>query len=172
MVTDHDQPLLVLRMDVSGMAHQREVILPFAIGIEHTKTSVNVGTLLRSAHCFGAALVFTVGKRYKYQCSDTTKAARNMPVIHFADWHEFRAHQWPDWDLVAVECIESAPELSKFDHPRSAIYVLGPEDGNISQVVLDWPNVRKVKIESRFCLNVATAGSIVMWHRNSQRGAK
>lgn len=31
MVTEHDPHLLVLRMDVSGMAHQREVILTLSL---------------------------------------------------------------------------------------------------------------------------------------------
>lgn len=142
----------------------------FAIGVEHIKNKENIGTLLRSAYCFGASLVFTVGRRYHRQSSDTVQAPRHIPLIHFACWEDFRVHQWPEWNLVAVEIVDSAVDLAKFDHPRSAIYVLGPEDGSISRQVLEWPNVRKVQIQSRFCLNVATAGSIVMWHRQSQHG--
>src|SRR3990167_2467869 len=145
--------------------------MSFAIGIEHTKTPANLGTLLRSAYCFGAAMVFTVGKRYARQCSDTVYSTRHIPVIHFKDWTDFRAHQWPDWDLVAIELTEGARELSEFIHPRSAIYILGPEDGSISSEVLGWPRVQKIKIESAFCLNVATAGSIVMYQRTISRPA-
>ena len=36
----------------------------FEIGIFHTKTEQNVGTLWRSAFQLGAAGVFTIGKRY------------------------------------------------------------------------------------------------------------
>lgn len=37
----------------------------FGIGIYHTKNVLNVGTLWRSAHNFGASFIFTVGMRYR-----------------------------------------------------------------------------------------------------------
>lgn len=146
------------------------VSMAFAIGIEHNKSSVNLGTLLRSAGCFGASLVFTVGRRYKRQCSDTLQLTRHVPVLHFTDWQDFRKHQWLDWQLVAIEITEGATPVEKFTHPRSAIYLLGPEDGSISREPMSWPDVQKVYMPSFRCLNVATAGSIVMWHRSTQRG--
>ena len=35
------------------------------IGIENGKAEVNLGTLWRSAHIFGAVFLFTVGRRYR-----------------------------------------------------------------------------------------------------------
>lgn len=51
----------------------------FGVGIYHTKTEQNVGTLMRSAQCFGAAFVFTIGKRYHRQSSDTMNAMNALP---------------------------------------------------------------------------------------------
>lgn len=41
-------------------------------------------------------------------------------------------------------------------NPRRAVYLLGPEDGSISFLV---------QIPSTYCLNVATAGAVVMYDR-------
>ena len=43
----------------------------FGVGIENTKTHQNIGTLWRSASIMGASFMFTIGKRYKKQASDT-----------------------------------------------------------------------------------------------------
>lgn len=43
----------------------------------HAKKEVNLGTLMRSAFNFGAAYVFTVGRRYSEQASDTVRAVRH-----------------------------------------------------------------------------------------------
>ncbi len=52
-------------------------------------------------------------------------------------------------------------ELPSFRHPRCAAYVAGPERGELS------PELVKrcefvIKIPTKFCINVATAGVIVM----------
>jgi len=60
----------------------------FGIGIENTKTYQNIGTLYRSAIIFGANYIFTIGKRYKKQSSDTTKAFRHIPLYHFRTLNE------------------------------------------------------------------------------------
>jgi tRNA(Leu) C34 or U34 (ribose-2'-O)-methylase TrmL len=43
----------------------------FEIGIYHPKTRNNVGTLWRSAYQLGASGLFTIGRRYERQSSDT-----------------------------------------------------------------------------------------------------
>ena len=138
--------------------------MPFAIGIEHTKTETNVGTLMRSAFNFGASLVFTVGRRYRRQSSDTVAAFKHIPLLHFADWDEARRGLPMDWQPVIVELGEGAQSLPTFCHPKRAVYVLGPEDGSVSQIVQARYRTRVV-IPSRYCLNVAAAGSIVMYDR-------
>ena len=110
--------------------------MPFAIGIENVKSEVNVGTLMRSAYNFGASMVFTIGRRYRPQCGDTVKAWRTIPTMHFADWESYRRSAPRDWVPVAVEIIDQAELLPKFKHPERAVYLLGPEDGRISNVAL------------------------------------
>lgn len=144
--------------------------MPFAIGIEYTKTESNVGTLMRSAVNFGAALVFTVGRRYRRQASDTVHAAHQIPVLHFASWDDARRHLPIDWTPVVVELGDGAHRLETFVHPKRAIYILGPEDGSVSDEVQSRYR-NKVIIPSLRCLNVAVAGSVVMYDRVAKERA-
>src|SRR5258706_12916607 len=64
----------------------------FGVALWHPKHSVNLGTLLRSAHIFGAAFVCTIGERYRNQASDTIKTPRHTPLFHFADEQDFWIH--------------------------------------------------------------------------------
>lgn len=138
--------------------------MPFAIGIEHTKTTHNVGTLLRSAVNFGASAVFTIGRRYKREASDTVNAAAQIPLIHCLGLDDFRDHMPKDWIPIIVELGDNARPIENFIHPKRCIYILGPEDGSVSRQLQDRYRT-KIVIPSARCLNVAVAGSIVMYDR-------
>ena len=60
----------------------------FGIGIEHGKDKINLGTLWRSAGLFGAAFIFTIGKRYTREKSDTYNTSRYVPLFHYASLSE------------------------------------------------------------------------------------
>lgn len=143
----------------------------FAIGVDHPKLEVNIGTLFRSAHAFGAALLFTVSRRYepKKERGDTVKSWRSIPMLHFKDWDAARDHFPFAWVPVGVEIgREDAEDLRQYKHPACAIYILGSEDGGLSNAAA---NVCRdiVVIPSKRCLNVAVAGSIVMYDRSAKR---
>jgi tRNA G18 (ribose-2'-O)-methylase SpoU len=72
--------------------------------------------------------------------------------------------------LVGIELLQEAIELPRFQHPVRAAYVLGPEKGSLSPELLARCDVT-VKIPSRFCINVAMAGAIVMYDRHVSRRA-
>jgi tRNA G18 (ribose-2'-O)-methylase SpoU len=141
----------------------------FGIGVFHSKTPANMGTLWRSAQNFGAAFCFTVGCRYTVQPSDTTKAYRHIPMFHFASLDDLRGHIPLDCPLVGVEQDEVARELNTYTHPERAIYLLGAEDRGLPRSVMGVCR-DVVQISSPMCLNVAVAGSIVMYDRVSRRG--
>jgi len=136
----------------------------FGVGIVSGKTPANLGTLWRSAHVFGAAFLFTVGKRYTHQCSDTTKASRHVPLYTY-DTLDAMHKQLPlACQLVGVELTEAAETLAAFSHPAACVYLLGAEDSGLSADTLSRCD-RVVRLPGRFCLNVAVAGSIVLHHR-------
>lgn len=145
-----------------------------AIGIYHSKMPSNVGTLWRSAGNLGAAFIFTVGHRYNRQASDTIKAWKHIPLFQWESDDDLFAHVPKDADLIAVEMDDGngyAPRmLPEFVHPERAIYLLGAEDRGIPQEVIA-KCASMVAVPSSRCLNVAVAGSIVLYDRNAKAAA-
>lgn len=140
----------------------------FGIVVERSKTRENLGTLIRSAENFGAAFVATVGRRYDREPSDCQASWRRVPVFHYRTWGEWRDATAFAWTPVAVELTDGATPLPAFVHPASAVYLLGPEDGSLSAEAMR--GARKVVIPSLRCLNVAVAGSLVMYDRIAKLG--
>ncbi len=137
----------------------------FGIGIEAGKTPENVGTLWRSAHAFGAAFIFTIGHRYPGCAMDTSKAARHIPLHEHDTLEAFLAALPRAADLIGVDCDNGAPRpLAAFKHPERAVYLLGAEDHGLSRAALG-ACAALVEIPSAMCLNVAVAGSIVLYDR-------
>lgn len=144
--------------------------MSFAIGVDHPKHEVNVGTLWRSAHAMGAAMIFTVGRRYepRKQHGDTVKAFRHIPLMNFATWNEYRAHAPFTWVPVGVEIGRAAESLVNYKHPTNAVYILGAEDHELTNAAAALCR-DLIVIPSRYCLNVAVAGSIVMYDRAAKK---
>jgi len=140
--------------------------MSFAIGIDHTKNGLNIGTLWRSAYNFGASMIFTIGKRYKKESSDTQNTYRHIPLIHFEDNADFIKHFPYDWQPIIVELDKQSTPLKDFKHPKCAVYILGAEDHGVSKELLDRP-YKKVFIETQKpqSVNVAVAASIIMYDR-------
>ncbi|MBM3646624.1 MAG: RNA methyltransferase [Alphaproteobacteria bacterium] len=137
----------------------------FGIGVEGVSKAMNVGTLFRTAHAFGASFVFTVRAQYNRSegaHSDTSDTPGSVPTYHFADLASFRLPQ--GCRLVGVEITEEAIELPSFRHPRQAAYILGAEREGLSadlQALCD----HVVKIPTRFSVNLGVAGALIMYDR-------
>lgn len=139
----------------------------FAVGVYHPKNSVNIGTLWRTSGIMGAAFVFTVGRRYKQQSSDTLKTPRHTPLFHFADVEDLRAHLPDACPLIGVELDDRAVNIRDFRHPDRACYMLGAEDHGISPPVLARCQ-KLIRLDGEESMNVSVAGSIVIYHRSLQ----
>jgi tRNA G18 (ribose-2'-O)-methylase SpoU len=138
--------------------------MPFVIGLEYIKNECNMGTVLRSCYNFNASLVFTVGKKYLTQASDTTKSIRHIPVIHFQTWENAWQHLPQRWTPIGIEITDNAKSIINFVHPRSAIYLFGPENGSLSRYIVKRCKYI-LKIPSNQCLNLGVCASIVMYDR-------
>lgn len=138
----------------------------YGIGIYHPKTEMNIGTLWRSAHLYGAHFIFTVGARYKKQPTDTTKSWLNVPLLNFTTLEDLIDHLPSATPLIGVELDDRAKPLNEFNHPRTGVYMLGAEDHGLPQHVIDRCH-RLVSVPSLgfTSLNVSTAGSIVLYDR-------
>ncbi len=137
----------------------------FGIGVYHPKTEENVGTLWRSAYLYGAGFIFTVGRRYKHQCSDTMKTPRHIPMFNYCTYEEFAQNIPYAAQLICVELSENSRSLPIVCHPQQAVYLLGAEDHGLPEEVMDGHIVISVPTMQPQSLNVATAGSIVMYDR-------
>ena len=137
----------------------------FAIGAERISKPMNLGALLRSAHAFGASFFFTIEPAFnaaEVKLSDTSDAAKHLPLYSYKGVEELQLPR--GCALVGVELTEDAVDLPSFRHPTAAAYVLGPERGSLS------PELQSkcqfvIKIPTKFCVNVGTAGAIVMYDR-------
>lgn len=140
----------------------------FGIGIEGAKKEHNLGTLWRSAANLGAGFIFTVGARYRHQCSDTVKAWRHIPLFQFDTVEEFYDIGLPyDCRLVGIELVPGAFILPEYRHHERAVYLLGAEDRGLSSTAMARCH-EVVEIPSTHCLNVSVAGAIVMYDRASK----
>lgn len=138
----------------------------FGIGVYHPKTEMNIGTLMRSAHSFGASFVFTVGQRYRRQSSDTTKATQCIPLYNFLDLDGLIEHLPVGCPLVGVELLKDAEKVGSTFHPEQCCYLLGAEDHGLPTEVIERCHRVFVVPHAKYSLNVAVAGSIVMFDRH------
>ena len=136
----------------------------FGIGIINGKCEQNIGTLFRSGLIYGASYIFTVGKRYKKQSSDTIKTYRHIPLFNFSSINDLKEHLPYTCQLIGIELDDKAVELDSFAHPERACYLLGAEDHGLTKEAIESCH-QIVKLPGKYCLNVAVAGSIVIYDR-------
>lgn len=135
------------------------------------KYAHNVGAAIRACSCFGVKSLVWTGERVnpaKYERLPREERMKGYKRV------EFRNHQRPfelfpkDCVPVCVEVFESSEPLTTFDHPEDAVYVFGPEDGRVPQVVRRLCH-RFVHIPAHFCLNLSAAINVVLAHRVMSR---
>lgn len=137
----------------------------FGIGIQNGKTPENLGVLWRTAQNMGANFIFTIGNRYAKQACDTHNAVKSMPYYHYKTLDDFINNLPKGTRIVGVELNEKAEELSTFNHPRRCVYLLGAEDHGLTNEAIEKSHFL-VKFNSTLSLNVAVAGSIVLYDRS------
>lgn len=136
----------------------------FGIGIFNGKTAENIGTLWRSADLLGAKFIFTIGRRYKKQASDTMKSFRHIPLYNYETFEEFYKSLPYGCMLAGIELHNNSTTLKEFKHPERCVYLLGAEDNGLSNEVIAKCH-KLIQLPGRYSMNVAVAGSIVMYDR-------
>ena len=132
--------------------------------------SANVGALLRTAHAFGAAFCFIVGAGFDARAgrlADTADTPEHVPTVALPGPGGLSLPQ--HCVLVGVELLDDATDLPSFRHPVNAAYVLGPERSGLSPAMLRRCR-HVVRIPTRFALNLAVAGALVLYDRLLQHG--
>ena len=143
------------------------------IGLFNPKSPSNVGAVMRSAGCFNADRVYYTGERYRraaeYQTqhfTDTKNAESRIPLVGVDDLF---AQVKPHFRTVCIELVEGAVGLDQFEHPLHGFYIFGPEDGSLSQQVIDKVD-EVVYIPTTGCLNLAATVNIVLYDRCCKLG--
>lgn len=134
------------------------------IGLSNPKTPTNVGIVMRAVSCFQANAVFYTGERYDRAArfyTDTQDTANTTPFLEVSCLLESTPI---GTKIVCIELAEGAIPLPDFQHPDKAFYIFGPEDGTLSQEMIDRAD-SVVYIPTIGCLNVAMTANIVLYDR-------
>ena len=134
------------------------------IGLVNPKSPENVGMVMRAAGCYAANSVFYTGERFNRArkfFTDTKNAHEKIPLQATDD---LLATIPSNTKIVAVELIEGATPLIQFEHPARAFYIFGPEDGSLSQAMLDACD-HVVYIPTIGCMNLAATVNVVLYDR-------
>lgn len=131
------------------------------VGLHNAKNPINVGEALQATGVYDAAMVAVSGKRYHGAITDKMKAYRHMPLIQTENLQNVIPY---DCVPVAVDLIDGAIALPKYEHPERAFYIFGPEDGTLGKGVLDYCR-DIVYIPTKACMNLAATVNVVLYDR-------
>ena len=132
-----------------------------AIGLQNPKTGHNVGSVMRAAYCYDAALVAMTGQRVVRAPTDTPDAYKHIPVLRVDDLRSVIPFACVP---VAVELLEGAQSLADYKHPQRAFYIFGPEDSSLGAKVTGWCR-DVIYIPTRACMNLAATVNVVLYDR-------
>lgn len=151
----------------------------FAIVLENPKFPFHVGGAVRLAACYGGRGVIVTGTRCKEEVDNLRRLPREERMKDYQDveliWHanhrpldEWGRHTDFTWTPVCVEVDPGAELMPHFIHPPRAIYVFGPEDGDVSRGLRTACH-RFVTIPSLHCLNLGMAIGTTLYDRKSKQ---
>ena len=137
----------------------------FGIGVENVSKAMNAGAVMRTAHAFGANFSFFVGgplNKDEIRLSDTSNTENSLPTYYFNGVRDLSLPK--GCKLVGIELLDDAEYLPSFKHPRLAAYILGSERYGLSKEILEKCD-KIIKIPTKFSLNLALTGGIVLYDR-------
>lgn len=155
--------------DSVGARHALRPMRGYAcVALDNPKFPVNVGSALRAADNYGAAMVCYSGWRCRPGCTDTLKTHRHLPLLHVDNVLTVIPY---DCVSVAVDLIEGATPLPEYRHPERAFYVFGGEDATLGSRIVD--RCRDVVfIPTNRCMNLAATVNVVLYDRLAKQLAR
>lgn len=143
------------------------------VGLSNPKSPDNVASVMRAAGNFGVGSVLYTGERYPRALRRNPdipklgrKVSQHIPLLQ-VDSLVTAANGLP---VIAVEFAENAIALPAFQHPAEALYIFGPEDGTLSQSLIDQADA-VVYIPTAGCLNLAATVNVVLYDRLAKLSA-
>jgi tRNA(Leu) C34 or U34 (ribose-2'-O)-methylase TrmL len=135
-----------------------------SLGLIKPKSPTNVGGVMRAAGCFRADAVFYTGERYARAVRfnmDTKNVSGRIPLTGVDCLLD---HVPDNTRIVCVELVDGAIALPEYRHADQAFYIFGPEDGTISQDILDRAD-DVVYVPTIGCMNLAATVNVVLYDR-------
>ena len=139
------------------------------IGLTNPKSPSNVGAVMRAAGCYQVDNVFYTGQRYAKAAkfsTDTKSVSDHIPLAgtEFLLDALIDKEISPGIKIICVDLIEGAIPLPAFEHPENAYYIFGPEDGTISQHIVDNADA-VVYVPTVGCMNLAASVNVLLYDR-------
>ncbi|MCI2283295.1 RNA methyltransferase [Colwellia sp. MSW7] len=145
------------------------------IGLTNPKSPSNVGAVMRAAGCYCVEQVLYTGQRYANAAkfngakhSTDTKNARDKiplkPTEEFENIESLRTFLPDNTKIICVDLVEGAIPLPHFNHPEKAVYIFGPEDGTISQSMINTAD-DVVYVPTVGCMNLAASVNVLLYDR-------
>jgi tRNA(Leu) C34 or U34 (ribose-2'-O)-methylase TrmL len=132
-----------------------------AIGLHQPKNPANVGSVLRAAGNYDAALVAMTGARFKKAPTDTMHAWKHLPLVQTDDLSSVIPYGCVP---VAIDLIPGARPLTGYTHPERAFYIFGPEDGTLGPSITGWCR-DVIYVPTNGCMNLAACVNVVLYDR-------
>jgi len=139
-----------------------------SIGLINPKSPDNVASVMRAAGNFRVDSVFYTGKRYPRALMrnpaipDMTRKVGQSVSLSEAEYLVDVATV--KMKIVCIEFAEDAIALTEYQHPDNAFYIFGPEDGTISQEMIDRADA-VVYVPTVGCMNLAATVNVVLYDR-------
>jgi len=138
------------------------------IGLCNPKSPENVGSVMRAAANYRAQSVCYTGMRYeralqyRKDLADTSrKWGRNISLSGVDNLLDAVTK---GMKVICIELAENAISLPDYQHPENALYIFGPEDGSISQEIINQADA-VVYIPTVGCMNLAATVNVVLYDR-------
>jgi len=133
-------------------------VLPYYVYLDNLRSAFNVGSIIRTAECFGFSKVFFSKDTPNHLSSKVQKSAMGTEK-----WIECEiAPEILPRPLIVLETVETAPSIFDFKFPESFTLVLGNEEYGVSDKLLESADhfVRIPMRGRKGSLNVANAFAI------------
>lgn len=142
-----------------------------SIGLSNPKSPENVNSVRRAAGNFSVDSIFYTGNRYPRAVrlnpeppKMSRDISRDIPVTGVSCLINDASD---DMKIVCIEFAEDAVALPEYQHPDRAIYIFGPEDGTLSQDIIDRADA-VVYVPTQGCMNLAATVNVVLYDRLSK----
>jgi len=139
-----------------------------SIGLVNPKSPHNVSSIMRTAGNFSVDNVYYTGKRYPRALMRNPdlpdmhrKVGQSIPLIEVDSILDALER---GTKVVCIEFVENAISLPDFQHPQNALYLFGPEDGSMTQDIVNQAD-DAVYIPTIKSMNLAATVNVVLYDR-------